>query len=323
MSEDHLDELREVPVDVSVVLPLLNEEGSLPTLLEALTAQLTSQDVEYEIVVVDDGSTDRTWSIVTASSTTDRRVRGVSLTRNFGKDAAIFAGLREARGAAVIVMDGDGQHPVSLLPELIHRWRAGADVVEAVKQTRVDQPLRVRLGARAFNRMFSHLTDVDLTNATDLRLLSRSAVEALLLLPERAVFFRGTSTWIGFERERVEFAVEPRILGRSRFSLRSLSRFAIRSLTAFTAAPLHIVTVLGLAFGVFAVLLGFQTLGVWLAGESVEGFTTVILLILILGTAILFGLGIIGSYLARIHDEVKARPRYLIARRTEDRAEEL
>lgn len=323
MSDEHLAGSGSIPIDVSVVVPLLDEEASLPTFLEALTTQLNSLDLQYEVVVVDDGSTDGTWSIVAAANAADRRIRGVSLTRNFGKDAAIFAGLREARGAAVIVMDGDGQHPVSVLPELIRRWHAGADVVEAVKQTRADQPLRVRIGARAFNRMFSRLTDVDLTNATDLRLLSRDAVEALLLLPERTVFFRGTSTWIGFERERVEFTVEPRILGRSRYSLRSLSRFAVRSLTAFTAAPLHIVTLLGLAFGVFAVLLALQTLRVWLAGESVEGFTTVILLILILGTALLFGLGIIGSYLARIHDEVKARPRYLIARRTQDRDEDL
>jgi polyisoprenyl-phosphate glycosyltransferase len=304
------------PPTISVVIPLLDEADLLAALVERVTGELAVSTDAYELILVDDGSRDTTWERIAAASHADARVHGVSLSRNFGKDAAIFAGLAEARGEAVIVMDGDLQHPPEVLPELIAAWHGGAEVVEGVKRSRPDQPLRVRLGARLFNRAFTRFADVDLTEATDLRLLSRDAVDALLRLPEHAVFFRGTSTWIGFERAQVSFDVAPRPTGASRWSLRALTAFAIRSLTSFTSAPLHLVTLAGLAFAAFSVLLGAQTLITWFRGESVEGFTTVILLVLIQGSVLLLGLGIIGEYLARIHDEVKGRPRYIVARRT-------
>ena len=304
---------------VSVVVPLLNEAETLDHLIASIVHILEGEDLPFEVLLVDDGSTDGTWQAICDASAVDARVVGLSLSRNFGKDAAIFAGLREASGDAVIVMDGDLQHPTSVIPELITRWRSGAQVVEGVKRTRAGQPFAVRFGARTFNRAFSRSTGVDLTDATDLRLLSRAAVEALLELPEHAVFFRGTSTWIGFRREQVEFDVEPRPHGTSRFSVLALARFAVRSLTAFTSAPLHLVTLLGVAFALFSVALGSHTLISWMRGVAVEGFTTVILLLLIQGSAILLGLGVIGEYLARIHDEVKARPRFIVEARTASR----
>jgi polyisoprenyl-phosphate glycosyltransferase len=300
---------------ISVVVPVFNEAEVLPELLARIVSVL-EHDWSFEIVIVDDGSTDETWPVVRAAQRQEPRIRGVSLARNFGKEPAIFAGIREAVGDAIIVMDGDLQHPPSLLPEMIARWQAGAQVVEAVKTSRPGQPVRVRVGARLFNRAFSRLTGVDLVDATDLRLLSRPAADALMQLPERSVFFRGTSSWIGFRREQVAFEVGERASGETHFTIYSLARFAIRSLTAFTSAPLHLVTMVGIVFAVLSFILGAHTLYSWLRGTSVEGFTTVILLLLILGSAILVGLGIIGEYLARIHEEVKARPRYIIADRT-------
>lgn len=300
---------------VSVVIPALNEADSLEQVTGHVLDQLEAAGCDGELVLVDDGSSDRTWPVIVGLADNDDRVRGLSLSRNFGKDSAIMAGLQEASGEAVVVMDADCQHPPELLPRMIEQWRAGADLVEAIKRSRPDQSLPTRLGARLFNRLFSRLTGVDLANATDFRLLSRPALEAMAQLSERALFFRGTSAWIGYKRARIEFDPKPRAQGQSRFTGWSLARFAVRSLTAFTSLPLHLVTLAGLAFGAFSLLVGLHTLYRWASGTAVEGFTTVILLLLIQGSVIMLALGIIGEYLARIHEEVKGRPRYLVRAR--------
>ncbi len=300
---------------VSVVCPALNEGASLRSLAPLVLGELAQAGYRGELVFVDDGSSDETWQVICQMAESDSRIRGLSLSRNFGKDAAILAGLDSADGDAMIVMDADCQHPPELLPKLLHCWESGADVVTAVKRSRPDQSLMNKLGAALFNRVFSGLTGVDLTNATDFRLLSRIAVNALAQLPERALFFRGTSSWIGFNNAQIEFHPRPREQGESRFTLWSLARFALRSLTAFTSLPLQLVTLAGLGFGFFSLLLGIQTLYRWFSGTAVEGFTTIILLMLIQGTVVMLALGIIGEYVARIHDEVKARPRYIIKSR--------
>jgi polyisoprenyl-phosphate glycosyltransferase len=201
---------------------------------------------------------------------------------------------------------------------MVAAWREGAEVVEAVKRNRPDQSLPSRSASRLFNWGFSRLTAVELSDATDFRLLARPAVDALLSMPERSSFFRGTSTWIGFQRERVEFDVAPRGAGETRWSVRSLTRMAIDAITSFTPAPLRLVTAAGIVFALFALILGVQTIWRWAAGDAIQGFTTVILILLVQGTFVLVGLGIIGEYLARVHDEVKGRPRFLIARRTDE-----
>lgn len=302
---------------LTVVAPVHDEEGSLPTFVERTVDVLEAVDEPFELLLVDDGSTDGSWEVIVGAARDDPRVRGLSLSRNFGKESAVLAGLEDARATgAVVVMDSDLQHPPSLLPELVARWREGADVVESVKRTRTGQRWSARVGARGFNRVFHRLTGVDIIDATDYRLLGRPAVDALLTLPERTHFFRGTSTWIGFQRAQVSFDVADRVAGSSRWSLVGLLRMALNSLTAFTAAPLHLTTVGAAAFAAFALVLAVQTLVRFVQGEAVTGFTTVILLLLIQGTLILAGLGVIGQYLARIHDEVKFRPRYLVGRRT-------
>jgi polyisoprenyl-phosphate glycosyltransferase len=302
---------------ISVVAPIYNEGAGVDRFVQRLGEVLGGADLRYELVLVDDGSADDSWDRIVRHSLVDERVRGIQLSRNFGKEPAVLAGLEHADGDAVVVIDSDLQHPPGAIPEMVRRWRDGAHVVEAVKRNRTGQGLIGRLGGRVFNRAFTGLTKVDLVNATDFRLLSRPALDALLRLPEHSSFFRGTSSWIGFRRAAVEVEIDHREGGASRWTFRSLFRLAVNGITSFTSAPLHLVTLVGLAFAAFSVLLGVQTLVRWLRGGSVAGFPTVILLLLVMGTFVLLGLGVIGEYLARIHEEVRGRPRYLVQARSE------
>lgn len=303
---------------LSVVSPVHNEGASLPAFVAAVHAALADLHLDYEVVLVDDGSRDDSWDRIRKAAEEDPRIRGLSLSRNFGKEAAMRAGLETACGQAVVMIDADLQHPPDVIPAMIAAWRDGAQVVEAVKSNRPDQAFASRSASRLFNWGFSRLTSVELSDATDFRLLTRPAVDALLSMPERSSFFRGTSTWIGFQRARVAFEVAPRGVGQTRWSVRSLTRMAIDAITAFTPAPLRLVTAAGIIFAVFAVVLGVQTIWRWAAGDAIQGFTTVILILLVQGTFVLVGLGIIGEYLSRVHDEVKGRPRFIIDRRTDE-----
>jgi len=301
---------------ISVVAPIYNEGAGVDRFIRRLGEVLGGAGLRYELVLVDDGSSDDSWDRIVRHSLMDQRVRGIQLSRNFGKEPAMLAGLEHAAGDAVVVIDSDLQHPPSAIPAMVRRWQDGAQVVEAVKRNRTGQGLIGRLGGRLFNQAFTGLTKVDLVNATDFRLLGRPALDALLRMPEHSSFFRGTSSWIGFRRETLEVDIDHREGGESRWTFRSLFRLAVNGLTSFTSAPLHLVTLVGLAFAGFAVVLGAQTLIRWLRGGSVAGFPTVILLLLVLGTCILLGLGVIGEYLARIHEEVRGRPRYLVQEKT-------
>jgi glycosyltransferase involved in cell wall biosynthesis len=301
---------------VSIVAPVYNEGAGVDRFVRRLTEILEAEPVRYELVLVDDGSRDDSWERIAAQSRLDDRVRGIQLSRNFGKEPALLAGLEHAAGDAVVVIDSDLQHPPTAIPAMLRLWRDGAHVVEAVKRNRTGQSLGNRLAANLFNTTFTRLTTVDLVNATDYRLLSRTAMDALLSMPEHASFFRGTSSWIGYRRATVEVEIDHREGGGSRWTAKSLFRLAVNGLTSFTSAPLHLVTLGGLGFAGFSVVLGVQTLVRWMRGGSVAGFPTVILLLLVMGTFILLGLGIIGEYLARIHEEVRARPRYLVQQRS-------
>jgi polyisoprenyl-phosphate glycosyltransferase len=300
---------------ISVVTPVYNEGPGVDRFVARLAEVLGAAALDYELVLVDDGSTDDSWSRIARQALVDPRVRGLRLSRNFGKEAALLAGLEHAAGDAVVIIDADLQHPPSAIPAMVRRWQEGAQVVEAVKRNRAGQSLGNRLGSRLFNRTFTRLTGVDLVDATDFRLLGRPAVDALRRMPEHSSFFRGTSSWIGFTRATVDIDIDHREGGASRWTVRGLCRLAVNGLTSFTSAPLHMVTLAGFGFAAFAVVLGIQTLVRWMSGGSVAGFTTVILLLLVTGTFVLIGLGVIGEYLARIHEEVRGRPRYLIQER--------
>ena len=293
---------------VSVVMPAYNEEQVLAGTIREVQAQLPG---EHEIVVVDDGSSDGTWKTIAALAGTDPRIRGVRLSRNFGKEAAIAAGLEAARGDAAIVMDCDLQHPPQLLGEMIAIWQRGdAEVVEAFKRTRGS------LAARAFYALFERLSGIDLVGASDFKLLDRRVLDTYNRLRERNVFFRGLTAWLGFRRAAVHFDVPARASGQSRWTSAKLIGLAVTAILAFSPIPLFIVLGLAAIFFIVSVLLGAWALYLWAIGHAVSGFTTVILLILMSGSMILAGLGVIGLYLAKIYDEVRGRPRSVVSEET-------
>lgn len=275
---------------------------------------LSELPVDFELLVVDDGSRDDTWSVLSTLVAAHPELTALRLTRNFGKESALAAGLERARGDAVIVMDGDLQHPPELIPQMVEAWRdRGAEVVEAVKIDRGRESGINRWGARLFYALSDWLTGMELDQTTDYKLLDRRVVDHWRELGEHHLFFRGMVAWLGFERVAVPFAVPERPHGSSDFSVTGRLRLAITALTAFSAFPLRLLGLGGFVFLLLSALLGFQTLVRWLSGDALSGFTTVILLLLVVGSAIMIGLGVIGEYVARIYDEVKARPRFIVA----------
>lgn len=301
---------------LSVIIPSYNENENIPRTAARVTEILTAAGISHEIVFVDDGSSDDTWSRICAAHEQTPQVRGIGFSRNFGKEGAIFAGLKAAQGDCAVVIDCDLQHPPELIPEMYSLWENGAEVVEAVKRTRGRESLLHKAFARSFYRLMKSSSGIDLDGASDFRLLDRKVINALNELPERITFFRALSGWVGFTTARVEFDVQPRAAGKSKFSMKSLFKFALNNITSFTNAPMHLITWVGAVFGIMAVVLGIQTLVNYFCGRSAAGFSTVILLILITGSCILLGIGVIGYYLSKIYEEIKQRPRYIISRTT-------
>jgi glycosyltransferase involved in cell wall biosynthesis len=295
---------------VSIVMPAFNEERAVAGTVREVQQQLPA---EHEIVIVDDGSGDGTWDAIRTLAEADPRIRGVRLSRNFGKEAAISSGLEHARGDAAIVMDCDLQHPPQHLGEMIAIWQRGdAEVVEAFKRTRGP------LASRVFYAIFERLSGIDLVGASDFKLLDRRVLNTYNSLRERNVFFRGLTAWLGFRRAAVHFDVPARSAGGSRWTRVKLVGLAVTAILAFSPIPLFIVLGLAAIFFVLSVLLGAWALYLWAIGQAVSGFTTVILLILLSGSMILAGLGVVGLYLAKIYDEVRGRPRSVVSEATWD-----
>jgi glycosyltransferase involved in cell wall biosynthesis len=298
---------------LSLVLPVFREGAQLSTFLAAVRSSLSQCGLPYELVLVDDGSPDDTWRIITTEAKSSQAICALRLSRNFGKELALCAGLEHARGDAVIVMDADGQHPPSLLPDMVRTWQSsGADIVEAVKRKRGRESLPSKLGALLFYFILNKLSGFHFKGASDFKLMNRKAVEAWLKMHERNVFFRGMTVWMGFTTVQIPFEVVPRSAGQSTWSVFKRLKLALVGITAFSSFPLHLVTFAGMIFLGLSVLLGVETLYLKLTGRAVSGFATVILLELIIGSFLMISLGIIGEYLARIYEEVKGRPRYLV-----------
>ncbi len=287
----------------------------LPKAAAELKRILEENKISYELIFVDDGSSDRTWQEIEKAAGEDPHVHGLHFSRNFGKEAAIFAGLAEAEGDCVAVMDCDLQHPPEKLVEMFHLWEQGYEVVEGVKRTRGKESLLHRASAGTFYKIMSKAMKLDMSRASDFKLLDRKAVNTLLEMPERNAFFRAMSSWIGFRTISVEFDVKEREAGVSKWSTLSLIRYALKNIVGYSSAPMQIVTGAGIVVFLIAVALGIETLVRYFTGHAVEGFTTVILLILFIGSVIMMSLGIIGYYISRIYEEVKGRPRYIISRK--------
>jgi len=303
---------------LSIVLPAYNEEQNIANTVKVLSEILEQNKIDYELVFISDGSRDGTYAEIVKAAAENPRVKGAEFSRNFGKEAGIFAGLELASGDAVIVMDCDLQHPPQVIPQMWKLWQDGVEVVEGVKSDRGKESLGYKLSAGLFYRIMSKLIKIDMSASSDFKLLDRKVVDVLLGLPERNTFFRALSFWAGFRTESLPYEVQERQFGKSKWSFWSLMKYAISNVTSFSTLPLQLVTVLGMISILFSVVLAIQTLVRFLMGNSLGGFTTVILLILIIGGFLMLSLGIIGHYIARIYEEVKGRPKYIISKVTQN-----
>lgn len=299
---------------LSVVLPAYNEEQMLAKTCRTLKKILDLAEINYELVIVDDGSTDQTWKIIEETAEKDRNVTGVHFSRNFGKEAAIVAGLAQSSGNAVAVMDCDLQHPPEVLVKMYRLWEQGYEVVEGIKKSRGTETVFHRKSAGFFYRIMSRATGFNMENASDFKLLDRKAVESVLSMPERSMFFRATSSWVGFKSTSVLFEVQEREAGESKWSTGSLIRYAFRNIVAFTTLPLQFVTIGAGGCFICSLLLLIYSLVRYFTGHAVEGYTTLLIVMLFIGSAVMMSLGIIGYYIARIYEEVKRRPRYIVSR---------
>ncbi|HPU63838.1 MAG TPA: glycosyltransferase family 2 protein [Mobilitalea sp.] len=311
--EKPADRIRRKKALLSVVIPIYQEGDHIKSSVKVIEQVLIEHGLFYEFILVDDGSKDNTWSELKSLAGGNDRMTAIRLSRNFGKESAICAGLEYAGGDMVLVMDADLQHPPDLIPRMVDAWMEGYDVVEGIKHSRGKENFAYKLCARFFYYIIYKSSDIHLGHASDYKLLDRKVVEAWKKLPERAVFFRGMSAWLGFERKEIEFDVAERVNGTTKWSLFRLLKLALNAITSYTSVPLHFITLMGTIMFIGSVILGIQTLIMKFTGKASEGFTTVILLQLIIGSAIMTSLGIIGIYISKIYKEVKARPRYLIS----------
>ena len=300
---------------LSIVIPAYNEEKMIWKTTEVVSGIMEREKIPFELVFVNDGSRDQTWEMIEKAAEKNTHVTGIRFSRNFGKESAIFAGLANAEGDCIAVMDCDLQHPPETLVEMYRLWEQGYEVVEGVKRSRGKESVLHRASAGMFYKIMSKAVQIDMSRASDFKLMDRKAVEALLSMPERNAFFRALSSWVGYRTISVEFDVQERTEGESKWSTWSLIKYAVRNIVGFSSAPLQMITVAGVLTLFFAIVLGIQSLVKYFCGHALEGFTTVILLLLIIGSLIMLSLGIIGIYIAKIYEEVKGRPRYFIARK--------
>ena len=302
---------------LSVIIPAYNEELNIELAAETVTGLLKKEQIDCEIIFIDDGSKDKTYEKICECAEKYSEVRGLTFSRNFGKEAAIYAGLQESKGDCAVILDCDLQFPPEKMLEMYSLWQQGFEVVEGVKADRGRESLFYKLFAKSFYKLMSYFIGVDMQSTSDFKLIDRKVIDALLSLPERNTFFRALSFWSGFKSTQVEFVVRDRENGKSKWSFRSLTKYAISNVTSFTTAPLQLITVFGSVLLLFLGGMSIQTLVRFFLGQSAEGFTTVILLLLLIGGSLMMALGIIGYYIARIYEEVKGRPRYIISKKTD------
>lgn len=303
---------------LSVVIPLYNESGSLGLLHQRLSAVLDGLPLAaHEVVFVDDGSRDTTFAEVAALCAIDPTLRAIRFARNFGKEAAMAAGLRAATGEVVVLMDGDLQHPPELIPEMLERWRQGAMMVTAVRRSRATDPWLRRQLSRAFYRLFGKVSEVALAEGGgDFRVFDRAVVDAINSLPERTRFMKGITSWVGFRQEEVDFEPEERAAGASAWSMLRLLRYAIDGLSAFSTLPLRVWSVIGLVLASLSGLYGlWLTLRTIIFGIDLPGYASIMVSVLFLSGIQLISLGVLGEYIGRIFTEVKGRPLFLVSER--------
>ena len=305
---------RKVSQTVSIVIPVFNEAESIPLLVHELNVVLKSLPYAFEILFVDDGSSDETFRLVKQLQAKDRRIRGLSFSRNFGHQAALTAGLQYASGDAVITMDADLQHPPSLIPTLLEKWREGFQIVFTTRESTADEPLLKKLTSRAYYWLINRFSETPVqTFGADFRLLDRAVVRSLNELEERDRFLRGLIGWMGYSSTGVAFSAGPRAAGTSKYSTRKMFKLALDGLLSFSAKPLHYVTYLGLLVSFLSFLYGIYSIYAYFFTErTIPGWTSILVTVLFLGGVQLISIGVLGEYLIRVYTEAKGRPLFII-----------
>ena len=300
---------------ISLVVPCFNEQDNIIPLYNAILEVFSDIPATFELMFVDDGSKDRTFDNIQDLHEKDDRVKCISFSRNFGKEAALFAGIRNVTGDCTVILDADLQHPPLLIKEMYRLWKEGYEVVEGIKRNRGKESVIHGLFTKLFYRMISHAVKIDMANSSDYKLLDRKVTEELGKLKERNTFFRALSFWVGFKKISVYYEVADRASGISKWSTSSLMKYAIKNVICFSYMPLHIISVVGFIFVLIALGIGIDALCSFIRNSSASGFPTIVFLMLIGFGGCLISLGIIGIYIAQIYDEVKKRPQYIIGKR--------
>lgn len=308
-------------ISISILIPAYKESVALLRAVPRIRDCVKPHVSRLEIILVDDGSPDDTWACIEKLANEIVEVKGLRLSKNYGKDSALAAALDECNGDAAVILDADLQHPPEVIPEFIRLWREGYQIVEGVKANREKESF-VRLKcSQLFNLIARKATRLDLKDSTDFKLISREVIDSLSRMHERRLFFRGMVGWVGYERAQVPFEVAEGTRAESNWSAWQLLKLSVRAIISFSALPLRFAFLVSVGFMVFGVLLAARAAQLWITGGAVSGITTVVILLLLQGGLILATLAVISEYLAAIYDEVKARPRYLVSQRVGRRSE--
>jgi len=297
---------------LSIIIPAYNEEQCVKRAYNAIYSLLAENNIESEFIFVNDGSSDRTYEIINELSSEQDNIIGLHFSRNFGKESAISAGLAAVSGNCAVVIDCDLQHPPEKIIEMYRLWEQGYEIVEGIKKERGQEKKMHSIGAKFFYSVISHMAGFDMANSSDFKLLDRKVIDVLNKMPERG-FFRAISYWVGYNKTSVEYDVGERVDGESKWSTHGLIKYALSNISSYSTAPMQTVTVLGVLMLIISVIFGVWALIDKITGRALEGMTTVIIIIIFIGSIIMISLGIIGYYIARIYEEIKGRPKYIIS----------
>jgi len=302
---------------ISIIIPFYNEEQNVIVFVEKVLQTVSALDIKTELILIDDGSIDSTYDNCLIVSKKYKNIHTLSFTRNFGKESAISAGLELSKGDAVITLDGDFQHPINLIINMVNLWQdKKCMVIDGVKSKRQKETMFYKALAYIYYWSIGDISGQDIINHSDYKLLDRRVVDSWKKLTEKNIFYRGIIPWLGYKSVKIKYEAADRVFGTSKWSFSQSIKFAITSITSYSAMPLYVIVFLGLILFIFSIFFGSYTLFVYLFGLSSAGFPTIILLILIIGSFIMTSLGIIGLYVLNLYTEIKKRPRYIIRHST-------
>lgn len=298
---------------LSIIVPCYNEADTVELFYEELTkVEASIKDMEFEVIFVDDGSKDTTFEILERMHRSGKNLKAYSFSKNFGKEAAMFAGLHKATGDCCVVMDADLQHPPETIPKMVELWQQGYEVVEGKKLDRGKESVVHKAFANLFYSLMNRCMNMDMSNSSDFKLLDRKVIDILCSLKERNTFFRALSFWVGFKSTTVEYEIHERVAGTSKWSYLSLLKYALCNMVSFTFWPLYLINFIGLALLAVGAVLGIDAIISFAHGHAIAGYPSLIILMWFATGGIMTALGIIGVYIAKIYDELKARPQYII-----------